>query len=657
MKQINTLPSRTDSRYKSLFRVFLLSVILSACGGGGGDDGGDGNNNTTDTTAPVIILSGEATVNLNQGDLYNDAGATANDDTDGDISTDIVVGGDTVDTNTVGSYSITYNVSDAAGNAASEVSRTVHINSVVSQGITSFVAYTVRDLLANSETIYTVRGNGEDHQKMHPGIPVGGAISMYSWAPLGGRMAYLGDVDTDAVNELYSLLPDQNLRVKLNGTLTSGGNVVEYQWSPDGSRVAYRANQDDFGKIELYVVDSDGQNRMKVNTALTGGGNVEEFSWSPTGNHLMYRADATVNDQFEWYVSSGTSTTANLVNINLTAGDSIEQVKWSPQGNYISYMTHPVSSTIGDLYVYEISTESNTKMDTTELFYSSDDYEWSNSENALVVRAAPFSFTLEEVFIFPVNNSTTVTIIPAITAGNYITAAKFVPGQERLILVIKREGIMIYEVNGNLVNQESSGDFESPKFIFSHNTQQVLVQETFGSSGVKSPLYSYDLSFSTPAVQLIDVSNIAQLSWSQDSTRILINSLTRNTLISPNGSGIVELDTSTSSTTYNEQWIGNDIYLTGTDVSGSGVDEIIKLDYIGSNLVTLASSDTTHFFPGDNTFISSSDDSFLVYHKAGNVGQVGELHVVNPDGTTDVKINMDLTIGLIIEEFSIQPIN
>jgi len=81
-----------------------------------------------DTVAPVITLNGSTPVNLTIGDSYTDAGATATDNVDGDITANIVVGGDIVDTNTVGTYVITYNVSDAAGNAATEVTRTVNVN-------------------------------------------------------------------------------------------------------------------------------------------------------------------------------------------------------------------------------------------------------------------------------------------------------------------------------------------------------------------------------------------------------------------------------------------------------------------------------------------------------------------------------------------------
>lgn len=80
-----------------------------------------------DPTVPVITLIGDETVNLKVGDAYEDAGATALDDVDGDItdSIDIV---NPVDTSTAGTYTITYNVSDAEGNKAIEVTRTVIVS-------------------------------------------------------------------------------------------------------------------------------------------------------------------------------------------------------------------------------------------------------------------------------------------------------------------------------------------------------------------------------------------------------------------------------------------------------------------------------------------------------------------------------------------------
>lgn len=82
---------------------------------------------TIDVVPPVITLNGNAMITVNQGATFTDPGATATDNTDGDISGNIVVGGDTVNTANLGTYRITYNVMDAAGNAATEVTRTVEV--------------------------------------------------------------------------------------------------------------------------------------------------------------------------------------------------------------------------------------------------------------------------------------------------------------------------------------------------------------------------------------------------------------------------------------------------------------------------------------------------------------------------------------------------
>ncbi|MFC0603350.1 immunoglobulin-like domain-containing protein [Winogradskyella pulchriflava] len=79
---------------------------------------------TPDTVAPVITLNGSSTMNLEVGDTYNEPGATATDNVDGDLTSSIVITG-TVNTNSAGTYTRFYNVSDAAGNAATQVTRTV----------------------------------------------------------------------------------------------------------------------------------------------------------------------------------------------------------------------------------------------------------------------------------------------------------------------------------------------------------------------------------------------------------------------------------------------------------------------------------------------------------------------------------------------------
>ncbi|MBL3535759.1 MAG: DUF5011 domain-containing protein, partial [gamma proteobacterium endosymbiont of Lamellibrachia anaximandri] len=112
--------------------VFLLLSLtfLNACS----DDPDLGS--PVDTTAPVIALLGADPLNLSVGDTYADPGVTALDDVDGNITGNIVVAGDTVNMAAEGTYVVTYDVSDAAGNAATQVRRTVNVEDNTAPDIT-----------------------------------------------------------------------------------------------------------------------------------------------------------------------------------------------------------------------------------------------------------------------------------------------------------------------------------------------------------------------------------------------------------------------------------------------------------------------------------------------------------------------------------------
>ena len=80
---------------------------------------------TTDTTPPVIKLEGSSLVTITVGDMYTEYGAVCDDDVDADKPA--TVGGDTVDTSTVGQYTVTYDCTDSSNNEATQVSRTVTV--------------------------------------------------------------------------------------------------------------------------------------------------------------------------------------------------------------------------------------------------------------------------------------------------------------------------------------------------------------------------------------------------------------------------------------------------------------------------------------------------------------------------------------------------
>lgn len=89
--------------------------------GGTEEDSATSSNETgadPDTTAPVISLIGADEIMITEGDTFTDPGATAEDETDGDL-TDSISRSGVVDTGTEGTYTIIYSVTDAAENEAS----------------------------------------------------------------------------------------------------------------------------------------------------------------------------------------------------------------------------------------------------------------------------------------------------------------------------------------------------------------------------------------------------------------------------------------------------------------------------------------------------------------------------------------------------------
>ena len=73
-----------------------------------------------DITAPVITLIGDSSQTIEQGVGYTELGATADDGSDIVINSSNFV-------DSVGSYTISYNATDANGNIAAEVIRTINV--------------------------------------------------------------------------------------------------------------------------------------------------------------------------------------------------------------------------------------------------------------------------------------------------------------------------------------------------------------------------------------------------------------------------------------------------------------------------------------------------------------------------------------------------
>lgn len=87
-----------------------------------------------DNEAPKITLNGKEKVIVAINSKYNEANVVATDNVDGNISNKVVIKGD-VDTSKIGTYELTYEVKDEAGNIATAKREVKVCNSIGNKGL------------------------------------------------------------------------------------------------------------------------------------------------------------------------------------------------------------------------------------------------------------------------------------------------------------------------------------------------------------------------------------------------------------------------------------------------------------------------------------------------------------------------------------------
>jgi len=209
--------------------------------------------------------------------------------------------------------------------------------------------------------------------KLNPELVAGGNVLEFALAPGAARVAFIADVETDGIADLWSVpveggpatrhrpgftavgstafpvlavspageraafranfsgpgelwsarLDGVGGVVELNGALPTGGTVQpDFRFSPDGTWVVYRADQEVAGTTELWSVPADDGMPVRLNGALVAGGNVRTFAFSPDGSRVVYAADQEVDERFElWSVAVAGGTAVKLNGPLVTGGD------------------------------------------------------------------------------------------------------------------------------------------------------------------------------------------------------------------------------------------------------------------------------------------------------------------------------------------------
>ena len=275
-----------------------------------------------DTTKPVITLVGNSEVNIIVGETYSDAGATASDDRDGDITSHIVVTSD-VNSSLVGTYTVRYDVNDTADNVATTVIRTVHVNNLVT---------TLEDL----NLTVAVKGQVSDQDNgnsdvIHPIVeePEHGTAEHFL---LGNEIASVSYTSTSCFTGLDTFIYRNGDEYgKVNVTITTPG----LEDSPDYSETLLN-NTTITGEELLYSTP-----QVEITTAPTHGtatldnsnGEITYYNYDPDDTYsgddfFIYTITETINGCT--YTSTGrvdfTVESSNVKPTIRLLGNSIETI-------------------------------------------------------------------------------------------------------------------------------------------------------------------------------------------------------------------------------------------------------------------------------------------------------------------------------------------
>ena len=304
------------------YRYYTLSGVVS----------------TSDTTAPVITRLGSATVSLNVGGTYSDAGATATDNVDGNITSSIVTV-NPVNVNTAGTYTVTYNVSDAAGNAATQVTRSVTVYIAPDTTITDIDTITRPNgstnhtiTIANGETshantIFEVRTVSASGTVVGTGTG-NGDITVSSIPSAGTSATYYVTGRVTTANEGNNTAVQADTYIVLHEAASSGGGTGGGGTGAYGLRV-YDAS----GNTTLDVSDRVVTFRERVTGSLSSSQMSKTVTLSGVGTAVINLDPITViyvgnipqRQKILYFTISGTSLTITRTAVNATGSAAAEQ--------------------------------------------------------------------------------------------------------------------------------------------------------------------------------------------------------------------------------------------------------------------------------------------------------------------------------------------
>ena len=437
-----------------------------------------------DTDAPVIIITGSANIQLTVDETYTEEGATCEDNVDADKAA--TVGGDTVDTSTAGQYTVTYDCTDSSNNEATQVSRTVNVQSAPDTDAPVIIITGSANIQLTVDETYTEQGaTCEDNVDADKPATVGGDTVDTSTA---GQYTVTYDCTDSSNNEATQVsrtvnvqsAPDTDAPVIIITGLTNIQLTVDETYTEQGATCEDNVDADKPATVGGDTVDTS-----------TAGQYTVTYDCTDSSNNEATQVSRTVNVQSAPDTDAPVIIITGLTNIQLTVDETYTEEGATCEDNVDADKPATVggdtvdTSTVGQYTVtYDCTDSSNneaTQVSRTVNVQSAPD---TDAPVIIITGSANIQLTVDETYTeegatcednVDADKAATVggDTVDTSTAGQYTVTYDCTDSSNNEATQVSRT-----------VNVQSAPDTDAPVIIITGSANiQLTVDETYTEQG------------------------------------------------------------------------------------------------------------------------------------------------------------------------------
>jgi len=277
-------------------KVGVYTITYKAVDSSGNSAEANRTVNVVDTTKPTITLNGNASLTLTKGSVYNELGAIAMDNLDGELN--VTIDG-SVNTSANGTYILTYSAVDKSGNEAN-----------VTRSVSVYTPYTPPPA---DTTPPVITLNGASSMT----IEKGGVYTELGATTNEGAISTSGSVDTSTIG-VYTITYSATDNAGNSANKARTINVVAPNIAPEATAQSLSVNEDSSDNT-ITLAGTDGNSDSLTFTVVT---NPSHGTLSGTAPDMTYKPakDYNGSDSFTFKANDGTVDSATAtISLSITS--------------------------------------------------------------------------------------------------------------------------------------------------------------------------------------------------------------------------------------------------------------------------------------------------------------------------------------------------